>query len=1100
MYQIIEVIGSRKRLYQKICLIMRLTTVIIIACLMQVSAAGLAQKITLNERNTSLDNVLRLIGKQSGFAIYSDGKTFSKSRKVTVVVNNVSVEEALDQAFKGLGYTYQIDGKTIAIKPKEEPNIFERIIDRFQNIDVTGKVVDENGQPIAGATIKVKGTSITTISNEQGSFILKNVDENAVLEISFLGFQTKNVKALKDLGNIRMELAIGKLDEVTVNAGYYKVKERELTGSIAHVTAKEIENQPVTNVLATMQGRMAGVSVTQNTGMPGSGFRIEIRGQNSLRNDGNRPFYVIDGVPYSSQSIGNSNTSSNMPEQNSPLNSINPADISSIEVLKDADATAIYGSRGANGVVLITTRKGKVGKTSLSTNYASGFGGVTRFKDVMETREYLAMRREAFANDGVTQLPSTAYDVNGTWDQNRNTNWQRELIGGTATYNNLQSSLSGGSALTQFLVNGNYSRETTVFPGKFEYVKGGMLLNINHVSENKRFRLSLSASYTLQSNNLPAVDLTTVATTLAPNAPSLYDKFGNLNWENNTFNNPVAGLGQKIKGNTSDLITSALLSYDLGSGFVVKSNLGYTDLNQRQSNLQPSTIFNPAWGLGTESATAFINNLKRNSWIAEPQLTWNRKIAELAITALLGTTFQQQKGNQLVNYYRGFANNSLLDNPASATTNTVLSSEENLYKYQAFFTRINLNWGGRYLLNLTGRRDGSSRFGPGKKFGNFGAIGAAWIFSEEDWTKEKIPFLTFGKIRASYGISGNDQIGDYQYLDTYGVSGNKYQGIAGVQPNRLFNPDFGWESNRKLEIALETGFFNDRVSTTIAWYNNISDNQLVGIPLPAITGFSSIQSNLDAVVQNRGLEVSISTENIKRKEFRWTTSFNFTSGKNKLISFPGLEGSTYKNQFVIGQPLNISKVYHYTGVDPLTGIYQFKDVNNDGILSAVDDAKTIINRNPKFYGGLGNNFHYRGFELDFLFQFVKQLNLNENFSNPTPGTMNNQPIAVISRWQKPNDIGPYQGYSNSNGTRITANTRLIGSDASYSDASYIRLKNIALSYQLPISLTRNFTCKVSLQGQNVLTFTKYKGIDPEFRVGGYLPPLRIYTGSIQLIF
>ncbi|MDR6785272.1 TonB-linked SusC/RagA family outer membrane protein [Pedobacter africanus] len=1091
--------GVPKGYIRQILLIMRLTTIILIITVMQVSATTFAQRITLSEKNADLVKVFDQISDQSGYDFVFTSNLLKGTRPVTINVNNTELKTVLEQIFANQPISFSIENKTVIIHSKS-PSYLDQLIARFQTIDVKGKILDEKGQPLPGATIKVKGQNKNIKTNAQGEFTLQGVPENAVLEISFIGYVTQDIKATANIGTIKMILADEKLQEVTVNAGYYKVKERELTGSIAKVAAKDIQNQPVTSILATMQGRMAGVNITQNTGMPGSGFRIEIRGQNSLRNDGNRPLYIIDGVPYSSQSIGNSNTSSNIPEQNTPLNSINPADIASIEVLKDADATAIYGSRGANGVVLITTRKGKIGKTSFSTNYASGLGRVTRFKDVMETPEYLAMRKEAFANDGVTQLPTTAYDVNGTWDQNRNTNWQKELIGGTATYNNLQSSLSGGSAQTQFLVSGNYSRETTVFPGKFEYVKGGMLLNINHESENKRFRFTLSAGYTLQSNTLPAVDLTTVATTLAPNAPVLYDQFGNLNWQNNTFNNPVAGLGQKIKGNTSDLITSALLSYELGSGFVIKSNLGYTDLHQRQSNLQPSTIFNPSWGLGIEAATAFINNLKRNSWIAEPQLIWNRKIGNVAINALFGTTFQQQKGNQLVNYYRGFPSNSLIDNPASATTSTVLSSEENLYKYQAFFTRINLNWAGRYLLNFTGRRDGSSRFGPGKKFGNFGAIGTAWIFSEEEWMKKKISFLSFGKLRASYGISGNDQIGDYQYLDTYGLSGNRYQGFAGVQPSRLFNPDFGWESNRKLEIALETGFLNDRISTTIAWYNNRSDNQLVGIPLPAITGFSSIQSNLDAVVQNRGLEVSINTENIKRKEFRWTTSFNLTLAKNKLISFPGLEASTYKNQFVIGQPLNISKVYHYTGVNPLTGIYQFKDVNNDGILSAAEDAKTIINRNPAFYGGLQNNFNYRGFELDFLFQFVKQLNANENFSNPTPGTMNNQPSGVISRWQKPNDVGVYQAYSNSNGSRITANTRLIGSDAAYSDASYIRLKNIALSYQLPKNLTKNFTCKISLQGQNVLTFTKYKGIDPEFRVGGYLPPLRIYTGSIQLIF
>ena len=1100
MYQIIKVIGSRKRLYQKICLIMRLTTVIMIACLMQVSAAGLAQKITLNERNTPLNNVLRTIGKQSGFAVYFDGKSSLKSQKVTVVVNNASIEEALDQAFKNLEYTYQIDGKTIAIKPKEEANFFERILERLQAIDVTGKIVDESGRPIPGASIKVKGKNTMTSSNDQGTFLLKNVEDNAILEISFIGYQFKEVKASRDIGSIRMEIEVGKLNEVTVNAGYYSVKERELTGSISRVSSKDIENQPVTNVLATMQGRMAGVNITQNTGMPGSGFNIEIRGQNSLRFNGSRPLYIIDGVPYSAQDIGSTYTSGNMPQNNSPLNSINPGDIESIEVLKDADATAIYGSRGANGVVLITTKKGATGKTSFVTNYTSGFGRVAHFKDMMETPSYLSMRREAFANDGITQLPTNAYDVNGTWDQNRNTNWQKELIGGTATYNNVQSSLSGGSAKTQFLLSGNYNRETTVFPGNFEFVKAGGHLNINHESENKRFRLNFSGSSTLQSSNMPSIDITQAATRLSPNAPLLYDQFGKLNWENNTFANPLSEIQGVIEGNTRDLLASSLVSYTIAEGLMLKSSLGYTTLDQKQLNLLPSTIYNPSSGLGSEASSVFTNNIARSSWIVEPQLTWKRNLtSQIALDALVGATLQEQKENRFVNLGTGFGNNSQMRNPASAATTRVLSSEESLYKYEAFFTRVNLNWAGKYLLNLTARRDGSSRFGPGKKFGNFGAVGMAWLFADEKWIKDEIPFLSFGKLRASYGTSGNDQIGDYQYLDSYSTSGNTYQGIAGIQPSRLFNPDFGWEINKKMEVALETGFLKDRIFTTIGWFQNRSSSQLVGLPLPATTGFSSIQANLDAVVQNKGIEVTIETKNIKKDKFEWTSSFNFTRAQNKLVSFPGLETSTYSAQYVIGQSLNISQHYQFIGVNPTTGIYQFKDFNNDGIINTTD-RKVIKDRNPKFFSGLHNQLNFNGLAIDFLFHFVKQDNFNENFGNLMPGTMNNQPTIVTSRWQKAGDIAPYQGYSNSNGAKILANSQFTGSDAGVSDASYIRLKNVSLTYQLPKDWTKKFTCKISLQGQNVFTITKYGGVDPEFRVAGYLPPLRVYTSSIQLIF
>jgi TonB-linked SusC/RagA family outer membrane protein len=968
-----------------------------------------------------------------------------------------------------------------------------------QQQTITGTITDGTA-PLVGVTIKLKGTTTTVVSDFDGKYSIAAQTTDALI-FSYLGYKTIEITVgNRKIIDVKMLDDTTSLREVTVNAGYYSVKEKERTGSIAKITSKDIEKQPVNNVLATMQGRMAGVNITQNTGMPGGGFNIEIRGQNSLRLDGSNPLYIIDGVPYSSQDIGSGYTSGNIPGQNNPLNSINPGDIANIEVLKDADATAIYGSRGANGVVLITTKKGKEGKTVFTTTYSNGFGQVAHFMNLMKTPEYLAMRREAFANDGVTNYPADAYDVNGTWDQTRNTDWQKEIIGGTATYTNVQSSLSGGSAQTQFLLSGNYNKETTVFLGDFDYIKANGHLNVNHESENKKFKISFTTGYTAQFNTLPSIDLTRDALTLVPNAPSLYDASGNLNWENNTFDNPMAKLEGKIKGETYDFLANTLLSYELGLGFIAKASLGYTDLRQEQLNLLPSTIYNPSYGLGSEVSSVFTNTLNRSSWIIEPQLGWSHTVGKGKIEVLAGSTFQKQKGDQLVSVSEGFASNSLMENPASAAFYLILNSDENVYKYQAFFGRVNLNWKSKYLLNLTGRRDGSTRFGPGRQFATFGAIGAAWVFGEEDLIKEKLSFLSFGKLRASYGTSGNDQIGDYQYLDTYSTSGYTYQGIGGIQPTRLFNPDFGWETNRKLELALETGFLNDRIFSTVAWFRNRSSNQLVGIPLPGTTGFNSLQANLDAEVQNSGLELSLRTVNIKQKNFSWTTNFNLTSTKNKLLSFPGLEASSYKNQYVIGQPVNIVKVYHYTGLDANTGVYQFEDVNGDGTLSASDDKKTIKDLSPKYYGGLQNQFRYGNLQLDFLFQFVKQLNFNENYRTSMPGTMVNQPAGVTQHWQNPGDEGPYQAYSDSNATLRAASTRFSQSDAAISDASYVRLKNVSLSFDLPQSWTKKFTCKLSLQGQNILTITSYKGIDPEFRSSGYLPPLRIYTTSIQITF
>ncbi|WP_432222957.1 SusC/RagA family TonB-linked outer membrane protein [Flavobacterium sp. TMP13] len=984
--------------------------------------------------------------------------------------------------------------------PSKSNNHKSTLAIQQQTIIVSGTITD-NLAPMAGVSIMVKGKNTTTNSDYNGQYTI-DASPTDILIFYFMGYKTQEIPInAQKVINVKLQEEATSLQEVKINAGYYSVKESERTGSIARITSKDIETQPVTNVLATMQGRMAGVNITQTTGVPGGGFDIQIRGRNSLRLDGNSPLYIIDGAPYASEPIGSSFTSSTTPQSTSPLNSLNPADIQSIEILKDADATAIYGSRGANGVVLITTKRGKEGKTNFTANYSNGVGQVTRFLKLMNTSQYLQMRREAYKNDGITNYPEAAYDINGNWSQNRDTDWQKELTGGTAMFTNLQTSLSGGSAQTQFILSGNYSKETTVFPGNFKYNKGNFHLNVNHQSDSKKFKINTTTSYSIQDNLLPSVDFTREAIKLPPNAPALYDINGKINWENNTFNNPLALLSGKFDSNTYDLLANSIVSYDLLKGLAIKSNFGFNDLRHEETQTLPSTRYNPSYGIGSEASSIFKNRTNRQSWIIEPQLVYNYEHTNLKINILTGATFQQQNSNQIVNSGYGFASNSLINDPAAAYQYKLRNSNQSVYKYQAFFGRINVNWKDRYIINLTGRRDGSSRFGPGKQFAVFGAAGMAWLFGNEKIIKENLPFLSFGKLRTSYGTTGNDQIGDYQYLDTYSISGSHYQGINGLAPTRLFNPDFAWETNKKIEVALEIGVLNDRIFSTVGWYKNRSSNQLVGNPLPGTTGFSEVQANLNATVENTGLEISLRTINIKTSKINWTTNLNFTQPRNKLISFPDLEGSTYKYQFEIGKPLNSTKVYKYLGLDTQSGIYQFEDVNGDQIISAGADKKYSVDLNPKFYGGLQNQLQYGPVQLDFLFQFVKQLNFNQTFSAPMPGLMINQPTAAIAHWQSAGDSEPFQIYSSGNKYNVqVANTRHAQSNAGISDASYIRLKNISLSFDLPHRWTKNIKCKVSIQGQNMLTITSYKGADPEFKTAGFLPPLRIYTSSLQLIF
>jgi len=958
-----------------------------------------------------------------------------------------------------------------------------------QQQNITGTVRDANGV-LPGVTITVKGKAITAISDSKGQFSVA-AEVGDVLVFSFIGYkEVEVIVGSSSTVNVTMMEDATTLKEVTINAGYYIVKEKERTGSIAKITSKDIDKQPVANVLATLQGRMAGVEIIQDSGAPGGAFAIKIRGVNSLRADGNQPLFIIDGVPYSSETIGSTATSGTAPSLTSPLNSINPTDIESIEVLKDADATAIYGSRGANGVVLITTKKGKAGKTTFTTTASTSFGTVTRNPRLMNTEQYLAMRQQAFANDGITTYPSYAYDVNGTWSTNRSTDWQKELLGGTSTINNVQASVSGGSAQTQYLLSGNYRTETTVFPGDFKYRKGAAHFSMNHSSDDNKFKATFSANYTAQNNHQPSVDLTAVARTLAPNAPALYDAEGHLNWENSTWDNPLAQLESQFDSRIKDFSANTVLSYQFLKQLQFKTSMGYTDLNSFESRTQPSTMYNPAYGLGSEFSGLSTNHTNRNSWIVEPQLHWSTTLGKGKVATLLGNTFQQQRTERLLMNGFGFTSNSLIHDMASASIKTVDLSDATVYKYQAFFARLNYTYNNRYIVNLTGRRDGSSRFGPGKQFATFGAVGAAWLFGNEAFMKSQ-NVLSFGKLRASYGTTGNDQIGDYQFLDTYASSGTTYQGTIGLQPTRLYNPAFGWETNRKWELGLETGFFKDRLFLITAYYRNRSSSQLVGIPLPGTTGFSTLNANLDATVQNSGWEVTLRTQNFQNKTFEWTSSFNIALNRNKLLAYPGLESSTYANMYVVGQPINIIKLYHYTGTNSATGVYEFEDVNGDGAITSAD-RKTVADLSPRFFGGFQNQFKYQKWQLDVLFQFVKQKAFTA--MPGVPGTAVNQLESVSEgAGQQPYTVGV-------NGAVISAYYRYAFSDGALQDASYVRLKNIALSYDVPLHFTKGLHCQIYAQGQNVLTFTRFKQGDPEAKFSNYLPPLRVFATGIKLTF
>ncbi|SFJ88970.1 SusC/RagA family TonB-linked outer membrane protein [Myroides guanonis] len=970
-------------------------------------------------------------------------------------------------------------------------------------ISVQGRVDGAEG-PLVGVTVLIKGTQSATVTDSNGAFKIK-APKGASLLFEFMGYTSQEREVKVNAMIVKLNQNTESLKEITINTGYYNVKERERTGSIAKITAKDIELSPVVNPLQALQGRMAGVHITQNTGIAGGGFEIEIRGKNSLglsSTDANKPMYVIDGVPISDISVMNSSgfTTNLFNNSISVLNGINPKDIESIEILKDADATAIYGSRGANGVVLVTTKKGIAGKTRFTINSSASFSKVGKFMNMMNTDQFNQMRDEAFANDGITLFPANAYDMNGMWDRNRYTDWQKELIGGTAISKDISLGVSGGNNFTRFNINLAHGENGTVFPQSGKgFVRNSALINLNHLSKDDKWNINVMANYSVSTNDLPSADLTTPALKLPPNAPALYEANGKLNWQNNTFMNPLAPLGKTYDNEVQMLVLNTNIAYKITPSTSLKINAGLTTNTLDERVLEPHTIWNPFLNRTSQSSQSQKANNSSDSFIIEPQIHWEKKFGDHSLKALLGGTFQSNTNDLFSITGRGFSSNAFIRNIGLARIKEVNQIGNSEYKYAALFTRLNYAYKDKYIVNLTGRRDGSSRFGDNNKFGNFGAVGAAWIFSEESFAKD-LQWLSFGKLRGSYGTTGSDAIGDYMYLDTYTANTVLYNGLPGLYPSRLFNPNYSWEKTTKLEAAIEFSLFKDRINTSLAWYQNRSSNQLLAINLPEITGFPSISDNFGATVQNRGWELNLNTVNVQTENWNWTTNFNISLPENKLIAFPGLEDSTYKNRYVIGKTINLVPTYNYEGIDHSTGLYKFTDYDNNNIINA-QDKKVFVEREMKFHGGLQNTLSYKNFSLDFLFQFVKQNNYNFDKMVTVPGLLStNYPLEVLDRWTISNPNGNYTAATTSNNAAFNQIMLLQQSNRAISDASFIRLKNVSLSYQLALPKLGIETVNLYVQGQNLWTWTNYYGIDPEFTFIGNLPPLRTIAFGMQLTF
>jgi TonB-linked SusC/RagA family outer membrane protein len=1088
---------------------MKISRVLLMAACLVFLIEGHSQKISLSLKNAPLEKAFKLIEQQTSYRfVYSD-EAMTLSKPVSVKVREVTLEGALSACFANQPLEFSIEDKLVIVK------VVEKKVDNTPPlIDVHGKITNENGEPLGGATIaSIKGGK-STAADDKGYFLLSGLQANDVLEISSVGYlkQTVSIKNHQEF-LVKLKTSVGILDETVVMA-YGKTSRRFNTGNISKISSRELEKQPVSNPLVALQGLVPGLNITQSSGLNGAAVKVQIRGQNSIL-QGSQPLYIVDGIPYAPgndrlNQITNATDEVGM----SPFNLIDLNTIESIEILKDADATAIYGSRGANGVIIITTKKGLAGKTKLSLNVYTGISKVSRTMNMLNTQEYVEMRREGFKNDGYIPSadpsdPGYAPDIM-LWDTTRYTDLKKLLIGGTANNTNAQMSLSGGSVNTQFLLGAGFERNTSVFPTDLGDTKLSTYFNLNHESDSKKLGVHFYVSFLSDENKLNVTDLTS-SINLPPNI-KLYTDDGQINWQENGVlfsdvlfrQNPLAALKTVYKGNFKNMISNLQINYKLFENLFAKINLGYNILQGNETSAEPGTSIDPYSG---NLPSANFSNNTQTSWIAEPQVEYIKDSKYGKITILAGGTWQQNQNEGIAVQALDYTNDALLGSVDGAGT-VFTTNSFNQYRYTAVFGRINYQYKSRYIFNASGRRDGSTRFGPNKRFSNFGAIGGAWVFSNEKFFHERTPFISFGKIRGSYGITGNDQIGDYKYLDTWTSSPNTYQGVPVTTPTALFNPDFSWELNRKAELALDLGFLKDRIIFSVSYYKNICNNQLINYTLPVQTGFTSVLKNMDASLQNKGFEIELSTKNIHSDNFTWNSSINLTTNQNKLLSFPGLATSSYANTYFIGKSVTTRKLYNYLGVDPATGIYSFEDVDKNETLDKTDRIQ-YVNTDPKIFGGFLNVFQLKNFSASLLFEFKKQKGYNYLVSNKSvfpPGYgLVNQPAAVLERWQEPGDQSEVQKFTAKSSSEAFYNMKvyLPLSNAGISDASFIRCKNVSLSYALPLKRIQKLQIdkfSIYINAQNLFVITGYKGSDPETQNLFVLPPMKTIVGGFQITF
>ncbi|NID09201.1 SusC/RagA family TonB-linked outer membrane protein [Fibrivirga algicola] len=962
---------------------------------------------------------------------------------------------------------------------------------------VMGVVTDtESGEGLPGVTVLIKGKSTGAVTDAKGKYSI-SADDTDVLVFSYVGYLASEEKVgNRTQVNVNLAPDTKSLNEVVV-VGYGTQKRQDVTGSISSVSEAEIKKLVLTSADQALQGRAAGVQMTQTSSAPGGNTSVRIRGGNSL-SAGNEPLYVIDGFPVYNDNSQYTTGALNNGQPTNVLASINPSDIESIEILKDASATAIYGARGANGVVIITTKRGKSGQSNVSFDAYYGLQQVNKQIPLLNATDFAIVANEYQRN---LNRPIPYPDPQS---YGQGTDWQKASFR-VAPIQNYQIGFNGGDAKTQYAISGNYFRQEGIILGS-DLQRGSIRVNLDrHISDKFKIGTSFNASRTTNQQITSDTDVNSNSTqgsvssliTTPPTSP-VYDQNGNysrfFDANGNFVINPIARLLEVTnQSKTSRILGNFFADYQILNGLSARVSIGADQISIKEDYYLPASIQDV--NVDAVARQGFIQSF---SWLNENTLTYQRTFAQKhAFTGLLGFTRQAFTRESARAGAQRFVNDILGDNSLGSGALTLpAQSARTDWALESYIGRVNYGFQDRFLVTLTGRIDGSSRFGADNKYSFFPSGSVAWRLSEEKFVKP-LTFISDLKLRVSYGRTGNQEIPQYRSLAALGNSNYPVGGVinSGLAPTRISNPNLKWESTDQFDVGIDAAFLSNRIQFTADYYYKKTIDLLLDVAIPNSSGFASALQNVGST-QNKGIEMALNTVNVDRK-FKWRTSANITFNRNKVLNLGGdierpsgqaSPSSQIQNSGIlrVGEPVGIFYGYVSDGLfqtqdqikasgqpAALPGDRRYKDINGDGLLNAND--RTILGyAQPKFFYGFTNNFSYKNFDLSVFFQGVQgnsilNLNLSSEINNSVPEAKN--------RWTPTN--------TNTDVPRTPTNGRVV--DKLVEDGSFLRLRNVTFGYNLPknVSTAAHLrSVRLYVSAQNWLTVTKYTGYDPEVSAFG----------------